>query len=156
MAPERTIPSIVHAHAASRPKAIALEVWDEEDGVSLTVSYAQLSENVRSATVFLAHVGGLQRGDRCALHSHNTVAYVCASLGAMELGATSVNLSWRQPDNVNLELLVGLGAKLLLASRAMSGLAERAQREVPSVRVMLFESICGTPNIRHTVELRPR
>ena len=145
LCPARTIPSIVHAHAAVRPNATALEVWDEEDGVSLTVSYAQLSKNVRSAAGFLAHVSGLQRGDRCALHSHNNVAYVCASLGAMELGATSVNLSWRQPDNVNLELLAGLGAKLLLASRALSALAERAQRELPSVRVMLFDSICATP-----------
>ena len=86
MPPARTIPSIVHAHAAARPNAIALEVWDEEDGISLTVGYAQLSENVRSAAGFLAHVGGLRRGDRCALHSHKKVAHVWAAPGAMEVG----------------------------------------------------------------------
>ena len=148
----RTVFSIVHQHAEGvQRNAIALEVWDENDGVTMTVSFAQLSAGVHSAAMFLQEVGGLVRGDYCALHSHNTVAYVCASLGAMELGASSVNLSWRQPDSVNLGLLASLHVRILLHSQDFSSLAELAAHDAhcEGMRVMLFESICATP--LHTV-----
>ena len=148
MESRRTIPSVVHEHAhGAQRKAIALEVWDEDDGVTMSVTFAQLSMGVHSAAAFLMQVGGLAPGDACALHSHNTVAYVCASLGAMELGAVSMNLSWRQPDSINLGLLASLDAKLLLHSHGLSSLAELAAHDVhcEGIRIMLFESICATP-----------
>ena len=142
---DRTIASFVHQHAEKQPARIALEVWDEKDGVTLTVSFKELSNQVHQAAEFLQQAGGLRAGDRCAFLSHNTVAYVCASLGAQELGATSVNLSWRQPDDVNLTLVKELGAKLLIASKPYAELARRAQGEAPGIRMLLFESVCATP-----------
>ena len=149
-APEsrRTIPSIVHQHAVgAQCNAVALEVWDQDDGVTMTVTFSQLSAGVHSAAAYLTQVGGLAPGDLCALHSHNTVAYVCASLGAMEAGATSINLSWRQPDSINLTLLISLRANMLLHSHGFSSLAELAARDVQceGMRIVLFESICATP-----------
>ena len=120
------------------------EVWDEQEGVTLTVSFKELSNRVHQAAEFLQQAGGLRAGDRCAFLSHNTIAYVYASLGAQELGAISVNLSWRQPDDVNLTLLKELGptqgAKLLLVSKPYAEVAKRAQCEVPGIGTLLFES----------------
>ena len=141
---DRTIPSLVHKHTANWPARIAIEVWDEQEGVTLTVSFKELSNRVHQVAEFLQQAGGLRVGDRCAFLSHNTVAYVYASLGAQELGAISVNLSWRQPDDVNLTLLKELGptqgAKLLLVSKPYAEVAKRAQCEVPGIGTLLFES----------------
>merc|ERR1712185_370264 len=56
------------------------EVWDEQEGVTLTVSFKELSNRVHQAAEFLQQAGGLRAGDRCAFLSHNTIAYVYASL----------------------------------------------------------------------------
>lgn len=142
---DRTLPSIVHAHGANAPNSVAIEAWDEVDGVTLTVSYGQLSAQVRAAARFLEQVGRLIPGDRCALHSHNTVAYACMSLGTMSLGATAVHLNWRQPDEVNLRLLKDLDIKLLLTSAPFRSLVEHTSIHLSNMRSMSFESICAMP-----------
>jgi acyl-CoA synthetase (AMP-forming)/AMP-acid ligase II len=124
-----TLPEVVHSHASASPERVAIEVWDEKLGVMMCVSFKQLSDNVRGAAVFLQKVGGLSAGENCAILSHNTVAYVCASLGLMEIGATAIHLSWRQPDVINLQLIKELGSRLLLSSKAFHKVAKQAQRE---------------------------
>ena len=141
----QTLPSIVHQHAEERPEAVAIVVWDEGDGVTLQVSFKQLSENVRAASSMLQHTFGLMPGDQCVLHSHNSIAYVCAALGAMEISATAVNLNWRLPDDINVQLLEQIDAKLLLASKHFGTLAKRVQQEQPGVHVVFFENICALP-----------
>jgi acyl-CoA synthetase (AMP-forming)/AMP-acid ligase II len=139
-----SLPQVVHDHASTHPERVAIEVWDEGSGVTLRVSFKQLSDNLKSAAGFLQQVGGVGAGQSCAILSHNTVAYICVSLGLMEIGATAIHLSWRQPDAVNLQLVKELGSKLLLTSRPFAHVAKQAQHEA-GVRLMLFESICPTP-----------
>ena len=51
-----------------------------------------------------------------SLLATNSVAYLSISFGAMALGATSVNLNWRNPASVTEPLVADLAPKLLVAS----------------------------------------
>jgi fatty-acyl-CoA synthase len=110
----------------------------------MVVSFSELSINVRAAARTLKEAG-LKCGGRCAILSHNSVAYVYASLAVMESGATSINMSWRQPDKVNLALLDELRSGL--TSELFIALAELARQEL-DLRCLLCESICATPLIQ--------
>ena len=143
---QSTLFDAVHERAISSPTRIAIEVYDDASQyVTLHVTFSQLSENVRAAVQFLRHAGGLRPGARCAIIAHNSVAFVAASLGAMELGATAVHLNWRQTDDINVQLLAALHVQMLLASRPFAMLAERSRREVPGMSVLLLEDICAVP-----------
>ena len=102
-----TIPSAVLKHAASSQAGRTfLEVFDPECGVPRQVSFCELKEQMLAAAHWLRIACDLVRGDYCALLAHNSVAYLALSLGAMAVGATSINLNWRNARKVT-EVLIG-------------------------------------------------
>ena len=138
-----TLPGTLLEHAAgARADSAFVEVWDEKAGVQLSVTYKQLRDCMMSAAVWLRSGANLQHGDYCAMLAHNSLGYLSISLGAMALGATSLNLNWRQPPSVTQTLLSDLTCKVLVASRPFKATAQEMHTKV-GIRMFLIESICA-------------
>ena len=140
-----TLPAALFEAARTNPQQAALEVWGPHDGVTLRVTYKELSDNVCAASILLSSTAGIIAGDRVAFLAHNSVAYVALSLGAMACGATSVNLSWRSPDAIVEACCRDLRVKLLFASSPFKKAAASIARSVPGVQLMLLEAVCAAP-----------
>ena len=84
-APPASLPGQVFLHARTQPHEKALEVWDEKDGVTLTVSYAQLADAILAGASVLRALG-VKRSDRYAFLANNSVGYLALSLGGMCVG----------------------------------------------------------------------
>ena len=113
-----TIPALLLDRARSKQSRAFVELWSssEKDSV-FSVSYAELADAMIAAAVWLRDGPSQVRADDyIALLAHNSVAYLALSLGAMSLGAVSVNLNWRQSAEITAQLLAGLQPRLLLAS----------------------------------------
>ena len=138
-----TLPSTLLAHARSSPSRTFIECWSAADGVLLRCSYAQLADCMLAAAIWLrdgpAHV---QSADHVAFLAHNSISYLSISLGAMTLGACSINLNWRNPADVTHRLLDDLKPKLLVASASFRALASAAHTAL-SVRIAMIEAICN-------------
>ena len=135
MATAQSLPSTLLAWGRDTPSKVFIEVYDEQDGVVQRVTYAELSAYMISAASFLRYDCNLRAGDRCAMLAHNSVAYLSTSLGAMALGAVSLNLNWRQPVATTRTLLKGLAPPLLCASDPFIGDAESLSEEL-SIRLV--------------------
>jgi acyl-CoA synthetase (AMP-forming)/AMP-acid ligase II len=81
-------------HAALQPAATFLQLWSPTRGELERCSFAELAEHM--------------------LNAANSVAYLAVSLGAMSLGAGSVNLNWRSPTATNRLLVDDLLPKCLV------------------------------------------
>ena len=141
-----TLPTALLAHAERTPDKVFIEVWDETRGVELQVTFSQLADCMLSGAQWLRAATGLQRGEYCAMLAHNSVAYLSVSLGAMALGAISLNLNWRQPDSTTRTLLEDLSPKVLVASKPFKGLATTLHRTL-GIKMVLLESICSTSGL---------
>ena len=139
---EATLPTCLIAHADRAPEDVFLEVWDEEEGVELRMTYKQLADCMLSGAQWLRAAVGLQQGDFCAMLAHNSAAYLSISFGAMALGAISLNLNWRQPDSTTRTLLEDLGPKVLVASKPFKATATAMHKAV-GIKMVLLESICS-------------
>ena len=137
-----TLPSTLLAHAERSPHTIFLEVWDEVEGVTLRLTYRELALSMLSAAQWLRAAAGLQRGEYCAMLAHNSAGYLAISLGAMALGAVSLNLNWRQPEATTRTLLEDLKPKVLVASRPFKATASAMHRTL-GIKMVLVESICS-------------
>lgn len=78
--------------------------------------------------------------------AHNSVGYLCISLGAMCLGAVSLNLNWRQPTATTRKLLTDLSSftliRVLVASKPFKETAQEMHREL-GIQLLLIESVCA-------------
>ena len=90
-----TLPATLLAHAKQSPTKIFLEVWSPARGLAQSISYGALVDCMLAAALWLRDGIGLTEGECCALLAPNSVAYLSFSLGAMSLGAVSINLNWR-------------------------------------------------------------
>ena len=95
-----------------------------------------------SAAQWLRAAAGLQRGEYCAMLAHNSTGYLAISLGAMSLGAISLNLNWRMPDATTKILLEDLKAKVLVASKPFRATATAMHQKL-GIKMVLIESICS-------------
>eukprot|EP00966_Prymnesium_polylepis_P220989 5111876-Prymnesium_polylepis.1 len=141
----RSLPATILAHAASegadRP---ALEAWDPTAGaVTVSLSWRELGECVVSAAVVL-RARGLRGGDYCAFYAHDSAGYVSLSFGAMALGATSVNLNWRQPASTILAVVGDFKPRLLAASKGFRAAAAEVLSKVGGFEMLLIESVCAS------------
>ena len=136
-----TLPAVVLAHGSRNPDGDAIIVWHERKNVVAQLSWRQLSDCMISAATLLGS-RGVVAGDRVAFFAHNSAAYVALSLGAMALGATSVNLNWRLADAVNQQLVGDLKPRVLIASAGFKAAAQKMHRAL-GVEMMLIESICA-------------
>lgn len=114
--PPQTLPATLLARAHETPDKVFVEVWDEADGVTQRVTYAKLKRLMLDAAVYLRRGCSLAAGEYCAMLAPNSVAYLSLSLGAMAVGAVSINLNWRQPAATTRTLLEGLAPRLVCAA----------------------------------------
>ena len=147
--PTETLPGKLLAHAQKRapsPDRAFIEVWSEETGVTQSVTYRELSECMLSAALWLSGAVGLQRGEGCAMLAHNSIGYLCISLGAMCLGAVSLNLNWRQPSSTTRTLLSDLSGftliRVIVASKPFKETAQEMHREL-GINLLLIEGVCA-------------
>ena len=126
---------------AREPSRVFLECWSPDAGVSLRVTFAELSEMMIAAALWLRDGVGIGAGESVALLAGNSVAYLSVSFGAMAIGAVSLNLNWRQPADVTEALLGSLKPALLVASAEHRAVASRCHRAT-GVRMALLETIC--------------
>jgi acyl-CoA synthetase (AMP-forming)/AMP-acid ligase II len=111
-----TLPGVLLDLASRTPDRTFLEVWDEQRGVLLRVRFGEFAQQALAAAHWLSEVCSVSRGDYVAFYAHNSVAYLALSFGAMALGATSVNLNWRNVVVVNRVLVGDLKPHVLLYS----------------------------------------
>ena len=137
----QTLCSVVLEHAAARPETTFIEVWDQEAGVTLSVTFRELSDCMLAAASWLGGLG-VGAGDYCALLAHNSVAFLAITFGAMARGATSIHLNWRNPRDINTVLVRDLDARLLVASKPFQHDAQAIHAAV-GTRLMLIESVCN-------------
>ena len=83
---------------------------------------------------------GLQRAEYVAMLARNSVAYLAVCFGAMALGAATLNLNWRIPDEHTTRLVERLSPRLLVASEPYHEQANALR--VAGVRVSLLEMVC--------------
>lgn len=155
-----SLPSTLLSHASVSPHKVFVEVWDEREGVRLQLSYAQLASSMLSAAHWLRAAASLTKGDYCAMLAHNSAGYLAISLGAMAVGAISLNLNWRQPEETTQLLLSDLKPKVLVASLPFKSCA-MAMHASLGVKMVLIESICSAegapfepPHPEHAESLR--
>ncbi len=137
-----TVPAVLIERAAAAPDRVWLEVWSPERGVSLRVTYAQMADSMVAAAYWLRQEMGVGDGGRVAMLAPNSVGYVAISLGAMAVGAASVNLNWRQPAETNERLIAQLRPALLVASSEHRAIAASVHRGA-GVRVAHLEAVCA-------------
>ena len=146
--PSNTIPALLLDRAHRKQFRTFVEVWSspKEDGEQtvFSVSYAELADSMITAALWLCDgPSQVRAGDYVALLAHNSVAYLAFSLGAMSLGAVSVNLNWRQSAEITAQLLGGLQPRLLLASSHFHDQAREAHTSL-GIQIAILESICNT------------
>lgn len=144
-----SLPSAVYTHARRSPSRIAIEAWDEHQGVTLRVTYRDLAQAVAAAALALSE-SGLASGARFGMCAHNSVAYAAVALGGMSLGAVSVNLNWRQPEPLNVRLLRDLEVRLLIHDEPFEQLAAAAVRLIgyQSLLTLQLEAVCSMDRLR--------
>ena len=137
-----TLPGTLLARARRSPNRSFVELWSSSRGVVQTVSYAALADCMLAAALWLRDGIGVAQFDYCALWAPNSVAYLSFSLGAMCLGATSVNLNWRNPPEVNERLLENLQPRILIAGAPFRAEAAAAHNRL-GLRIALLEAVCN-------------
>ena len=137
-----TLPATLLAHAKQSPTKIFLEVWSPARGLAQSISYGALVDCMLAAALWLRDGIGLTEGEYCALLAPNSVAYLSFSLGAMSLGAVSINLNWRNPSEVNERLLANLKPSILVAGAPFRAEATAAHSKL-GIRIALLEAVCN-------------
>lgn len=130
-----TLPSVLCEQAAQRADETFVSVWAEGEGVCKIVSFAQFHARVRHATAELQRRGPLYQKGRIALLSHPTLDCFVYSMAIMAIGATAVQLNWRQPIN-GLEAMMQVSLARALLASAM--LAEDARELAKRLEVKLL------------------
>jgi acyl-CoA synthetase (AMP-forming)/AMP-acid ligase II len=150
----RTLPSVVLARAASEPNRTFLEVFDQGQGVLCRVTFGELRTQMLVAAHWLRVSCGLTHGESVAFLAHNSVGYISLSFGAMALGATSINLNWRNAIKVNETLLNDLKPRVLLFSSPFKDDA-RALHAALDTKIVHIESICDAEPSRLPFTAQP-
>jgi acyl-CoA synthetase (AMP-forming)/AMP-acid ligase II len=94
-----------------------LQEWSSGQGITLTLSFAELSSRVAEAVVNLAG-RDVDCGDRVALLSHPTLPCFVHAYAVMAMGGACTLLNWRQPANVVAEMICNSSCVVLLLSDA--------------------------------------
>ena len=136
-----TLVAVVLSHAEEQPDRTFVEVWDQEHGVMQRATFAQFANQMLAGAHWLRVTAALEPEDYCAFLAHNSIAYLALSFGAMALGATSVNLNWRNSLSVTTVLVKDLKPRVLLASRPFKDDANSINRQL-GTQIVLIESIC--------------
>ena len=151
-----TLPATLLAHADRLADEPFLEAWSPTRGLVEQRSFAQLADCMLGTAHWLCEDAGVCGHDRVALLAPNTIAYVACSLGAMALGAVSVNCNWRNTVAVNTVLVEGLGVKVMLAASPCHEHAA-AVAEDSGTRLELLDNVWpfATLSAAAADELRP-
>ena len=155
---ETTLPGLVLSKAAKCGALPFLEAWALDAGVTERLTFAQLADAMVDAASWLRSEG-LRNGEYCGLLAHNSPSYVAISLGAMQLGAVSVNLNWMQPSSVHKALLVGLGARLLCVSDGFQKAASEGVLPIAGLKPLRVEDLArqrGRASAAERAELEAR
>ena len=129
----RSLPHAVYLHALSRPLCPAVRVWSAKEAEYRTLSYGELWAHVRTARTRVRALLGRAActGQRIAILSHNSPAYLVHSLACMSLGAIAVHLNWRQSAATLGEQLSDLDCAVLLVSSSLEVAGRQAAAVAP-------------------------
>lgn len=139
-----TFPQLVLDQAgrlASRP---FLQVWAEDEGVVLALSFADFSVRTAAAQQAL----DVRCGERVAFLAHPSVHFYVYLLGTMCRGGVPVVLNWRQPADVLVTMTHLASAGLLVAAPPLISEARHVVGELKGLRALLWmqpPSGCATP-----------
>jgi long-chain acyl-CoA synthetase len=135
-----TLPGVLLSHAARQPDAIFLQRWSPTRGEQERCSFAALADHMLGAASWLRSEVDVQHGSLVAMLTPNSIAYLSISLGAMALGAGSVNLNWRSPTSINKLLVDELAPKVVVTSSTFA-VAATAVTASGRVRLAHLEQI---------------
>jgi long-chain acyl-CoA synthetase len=110
-----TVSAALAAHAASRPGAPALTAGD--DGLT----YAELLREAQGLGRRMARVG-VGPGDRVAIAGRNSIEWVLAFLGCLDMGAVAVPLNHRLSAREIGELIAHVEPALVLADEDVASI----------------------------------
>ena len=137
-----TLPATLLAHANRTPTRTFVEVWSPSRGLAQSVSYGGLADCMIVAALWLRDGIGLSAGEYIAMLAPNSIAYLSFSLGAMCIGATSINLNWRNPPEVNERLLADLQPRIVIAGNPFRAEAAAIHTKL-GLRIALLEAVCN-------------
>jgi len=109
--PFRTLPELIHAHAARQGRQLALT------GEGESLDYAQLDALMDRVAATLQQ-GGVRPGQAVALCALNSVRYGALLLGALRAGAVVVPLPTSATPDTLAAMLADAEARVLLADQA--------------------------------------
>jgi fatty-acyl-CoA synthase len=128
--------SAMAAVAGASPHALAI---DAPDG---SYCHAELMQAAGAVAARLAE-RGVRQGDRVAYLGLNGAAQVLLLLGAARLGAMLAPLNWRLAAEELRFILDDAGPRLLIADKAMEGLAREAWQHPAALVEEFLASPCG-------------
>ena len=135
-----TLPRLLHAHAAQRPDAVALQ--EKRHGIWQGLSWAAYLARVRDFASGLAGLG-IERGDVVGVLGDNRPEWLIAELGAQCLGALVVGI---YPSSIGEEIV-----HVLSLARVRVVVAED-QEQVDK----LLGIAARLPQLRHVIYYDPR
>ena len=138
-----TLPLTLLQQASVAGDRCFIQVWSPAGGVSLSCTFSELADCMLGAAAWLHDEIGLQRAEYVAMLARNSVGYLAVFFGAMALGAATLNLNWRNPEEVTARLVQWLQPKLLVASEPFHEQAGTLHTAM-GVRVTLLEAVCTT------------
>ena len=142
----------VDRHAAGPAASRTAVVWESEDGLVATVTYAQLSDEVNRVANALLELG-VRRGDAVGLFLPMSIQIVAGFYAIAKIGAIVVPIFSGFAAPAVAARLADAGAVALLTADAvprrgrpvsMKAIADQAVAEVPSVQSMVVWSRLGT------------
>lgn len=123
-ASEATVYSLVAMRARAKPEAPALSQDDRR------LSFAELIARVDAAAADLA-ARGIERGDRIAILSENSIDYTVAQLAAAKLGVITACQNWRLAPPELHHCITLVEPRLLLVSDRYRTIATDLKLDVP-------------------------
>jgi acyl-CoA synthetase (AMP-forming)/AMP-acid ligase II len=120
------IPDILEHNARTHPSRIALSARDEE------VTYLELRQRVRRRSRGLRDLG-IGAGDRIAILSYNSIAYVESFFAATRIGASVVQLHSVLIAREVESILKDAKVKAFLYGEEFRGLSEEIRAAVPGI-----------------------
>ena len=98
-----TIPELMWQQSTALRDRPFLQVWSQQEGVVLTLSFAEFAARVAQAEVAL-RAQGVQPLERVGMLCHPSAQFFTYALAVLSCGACCVVLNWRQPQEPLVEM----------------------------------------------------
>ena len=140
-----SVPTMIRAHAAARPDAIAL-VQDERQ-----LSYGALADAMDRVAAALQREG-VEARESVAICAGTSIEYACAFLGALQAGVAVAPIAPSSTADSIVDMIADCGAKVFFLDKAVAGeLGDRLAR----VNAKLVALDAGAPGVQHDQFIAP-